>query len=168
MIDLSGIKTGSFDWVEAINIFHWLPVNKREKFVHEMIRISRYGVFFNQVITNNLGTFAADVLFSTLFTDWTGFFSEIEADELLKSMNIKHYTFFPMIQGESRLGVMYTSKNDVPISRIPELSASQRDVLTKNNVHTAKDFLTAGTTVYADLGADADKLRASAVKLLFP
>jgi|GEM_PF-2981511 len=166
--ELSEIKDNAFDWVYAINVFHFLPSNKREKFLREMIRISRYGVFFNQVITNNVGIYAVDVLLSTLFTDYTGFFTEAEADDLIRRMNIKQYTFLPIIQGESRLVAMFTSKNDVPLSRIPNLNAPQRDALEKHDIRTAKDVLIAVTSVITGLGIDVEALRKSAVKLLFP
>jgi ubiquinone/menaquinone biosynthesis C-methylase UbiE len=166
--DLSGIKDNAFDWVYAINVFHFLPSNKREKFLREMVRISRYGIFFNQNITNSIGTYSVDVLLSTLFTDYTGFFTEAEADELIRKMNLKQYTFLPIIQGESRLAAMFTSKNDVPLSRLPKLSPPQQDLLTKNNIRTAKDVLIAETSVINGLGIDVEALRASAIKLLFP
>ena len=116
--DLSRINDGAVDWVYAINVFHFLPVNKRELLIREMIRISRYGVFFNQVIANNIQTLAVDVLCATLFSDYTGFFTGTEADEMISHIGIKHISFLPIIQGESRLVVLYTSKNDVPLSRI--------------------------------------------------
>jgi ubiquinone/menaquinone biosynthesis C-methylase UbiE len=116
--DLSRTKDGAVDWVYAINVFHFLPVNKREQLIREMIRISRYGVFFNQVTANNIQTLAVDVLCATLFTDYTGFFTGTEADEMIGRIGIKHISFLPIIQGESRLVVLYTSKNDVPVSRI--------------------------------------------------
>ena len=84
MTSLAGIEDSAFDWVYAINVFHFLPHNKREKFLQEMIRISRYGIFFNQIILNTLQTIAVDVLLSTLFTDYTGFFTETEANELIR------------------------------------------------------------------------------------
>jgi hypothetical protein len=145
-----------------------LPSNKREKFLREMVRISRYGIFFNQNITNSIGTYSVDALLSTLFTDYTGFFTEVEADELIRKMNLKHYTFLPIIQGESRLAAMFTSKNDVPLSRIPNLNAPQRDALAKSDIRTAKDVLIAGTSVINGLGIDVEALRTSAIKLLFP
>lgn len=166
--ELSEIKDGAFDWVYAINVFHFLPNNKREKFLHEMVRISRYGIFFNQNITNSIGTYSADALLSTLFTDYTGFFTEAEADELIGKMKLKQYTFLPIIQGESRLVAMFTSKNDVPLSRIPNLNASQRDALAKNDIRTAKDVLVAGTPAISGLGIDVEALRKSVIKLLFP
>jgi SAM-dependent methyltransferase len=168
VMDLGGIKDGAFDWLYAINIFHFLPINKREKFLREMVRISRYGIFFNQNITNSIGTYSVDVLLSILFTDFTGFFSVGEADELIRKMNTKHYAFLPIIQGESRLAVMYTSKNDVPVGRIPNLSSPQKDALMKADIKTAKDILVAAPAVFTGLGIDVEELRKSAVKLLFP
>jgi ubiquinone/menaquinone biosynthesis C-methylase UbiE len=73
VMELSLFRDNSFDWVSAINVFHFLPVNKRERLVQEMIRISRYGIFFNQVNVNNLQTIAVDVLLATLFSDYAGF-----------------------------------------------------------------------------------------------
>ncbi len=166
--DLSGIGDGSFDWLYAINVFHFLPENKREKFLREMVRISRYGIFFNQNITNSTGTYAVDVLLSILFTDFTGFFSVADADELIRKTNVKHYAFLPIIQGESRMAVMYTSKNDAPISRVPNLNAAAKDALEKHGIRTAKDVLVAGTALISGLGINAEELRKSAIKLLLP
>jgi SAM-dependent methyltransferase len=166
--DLARFKDGAFDWVYAINVFHFLPVNKREKFLREMIRISRYGIFFNQLIVNTLQTIAVDVLLSTLFTDYTGFFTEAEANEIIRKTDNKHYYFLPIIQGESRLVVMYTSKNSAPISRIPGLSDNDKWKLSNENVNTAKDLLTAESASLGKLGLDVNALRQAAVKLLFP
>ena len=166
--DLARFKDGAFDWVYAINVFHFLPVNKREKFLKEMIRISRYGVFFNQLIANALQTIAVDVLLSTLFTDYTGFFSETEADDIIRKVDVKHHYFLPIIQGESRLAVVYTSKNNAPISRIPSLTASTTQALVSANLATAKDLLTTDPATLVKLGLDPNELRTAAIKLLFP
>ncbi len=166
--DLHRFKDGAFDWVYAINVFHFLPLNKRDKFLREMIRISRYGVFFNQLIINTLQTIAVDVLLSTLFTDYTGFFSETEADDLIRNVGIKHYYFLPIIQGESRLVVMYTSKNDAPISRLSALSDTDKWKLSNENINTTKDLLTAEPATLIKLGLDAKTLREAAIKLLYP
>ena len=168
VMDLSRFNDGAFDWVSAINVFHYLPVNKREKFLAEMIRISRYGVFFNQVIVNNLQTIAVDVLLATLFTDYAGFFTEEEADEIIRKAGIKHYTFLPIIQGESRLVVMYTSKNDAPLSRISGITDSDRWKLSNQNLNTTKDLLVAEQKTLEKLGLDPVALRAAAIKLLLP
>ncbi|MGE5751479.1 MAG: class I SAM-dependent methyltransferase [Nitrospirota bacterium] len=168
VMDLSLFRDNTFDWVSAINVFHFIPVNKRERLVREMIRISRYGIFFNQVNVNNLQTIAVDVLLATLFSDYAGFFTEAEADEIIRKTGIKHYTFLPIIQGESRLVVMYTSKNDAPLSRIPGISDSDRWKLSNQNLNTTKDLLVAEQTTLEKLGLDPVALRAAAIKLLLP
>jgi ubiquinone/menaquinone biosynthesis C-methylase UbiE len=168
VMELSRFRDNAYDWVSAINVFHFLPVNKRERLLREMIRISRYGIFFNQVIVNNLETTAVDVLLATLFTDYTGFFTETEADEIIKKTGIKHYTSLPIIQEESRLVVMYTSKNDAPLSRIPGISDSDRWNLSNQNLNTTKDLLIAEQTTLKKLGLDPVALRAAAIKLLLP
>ena len=166
--DLSRFKDSAFDWVYAINVFHFLPAHRRELFLREMVRISRYGVFTNQVITNNIGTLSVDVLLSTLFTDFTGFFSVADADKLISSTGIKHYQFLPIIQGESRMIVMFTSKNDVPLNRISLLSEPERAALKKLGIQTAKDLLTAEPAHLAETGIDRETTRKAAIKLLFP
>lgn len=168
VMELSLFRDNTFDWVSAINVFHFIPVNKRERLVREMIRISRYGIFFNQVNVNNLQTIAVDVLLATLFSDYAGFFTEAEADEIIRKTGIKHYTFLPIIQGESRLVVMYTSKNDAPLSRIPGISDSDRWKLSNQNLNTTKDLLVAEQTTLEKLGLDPVALRAAAIKLLLP
>jgi ubiquinone/menaquinone biosynthesis C-methylase UbiE len=166
--DLSRINDGAVDWVYAINVFHFLPVNKREQLIREMIRISRYGVFFNQVTANNIQTLAVDVLCATLFTDYTGFFTGTEADEMIRHIGIKHISFLPIIQGESRLLVLYTSKNDVPLSRIGAVTEASLAKLNSANIHTAKDLLSASIESVSCLGIDGNVLRKAAIKTLFP
>jgi ubiquinone/menaquinone biosynthesis C-methylase UbiE len=165
---LSDFKDGSFDWVYAINVFHFLPVNKRETFLKEMVRISRYGVFFNQIIANTLQTIAVDVLLSTLFTDYTGFFTDSEADEIIRKAGVKHYYFSSIIQNETRLVVMYTSKNDPPASRINGIAEADRSKLASANVNTAKEILTTEPVFLAKLGMDVPALRSASIRLLFP
>ncbi len=166
--DLSRIKDGAVDWVYAINVFHFLPVNKREQLIREMIRISRYGVFFNQVTANNIQTLAVDVLCATLFTDYTGFFIGTEADGMINRIGIKHISFLPIIQGESRLVVLYTSKNDVPLSRIGAVTEASLAKLSSANIHTAKDLLSAAIESVSHPGIDVNVLRKAAIKTLFP
>jgi ubiquinone/menaquinone biosynthesis C-methylase UbiE len=166
--DLSRIKDGAVDWVYAINVFHFLPVNKREQLIREMIRISRYGVFFNQVTANNIQTLAVDVLCATLFSDYTGFFIGTEADEMISHIGIKHISFLPIIQGESRLVVLYTSKNDMPLNRIGAVTEASLATLSSANIHTAKDLLSAGIESVTRPGIDGNVLRKAAIKTLFP
>jgi hypothetical protein len=107
-------------------------------------------------------------LLSTLFTDFSGFFTEAEADEFLKRVKIKHYAFMPIIQEESRMVIMFTSKNDAPISRVPGITNPDREKLVKDNVHTAKDLLLKDPAALGKLGLDVQALRDAAIKLLFP
>lgn len=166
--DTSRFRDDAFDWVYAINVFHFLPVNKREKFIRDMIRISRYGVFFNQLIANTIQTISVDVLLATLFTDFTGFFTENDADDIIQKVGIPHVTFLPIIQGESRLAVMYTSKNDLPLNRISSISESDRAKLAGANVRSAKDLLTADSRWIADIVPNCNDLRKTVIKALFP
>lgn len=166
--DLHRFSDGAFDWVYAINVFHFLPVFKRETFLREMIRISRYGIFTNQVITNNIATLSTDVLLSTLFTDFTGFFSETEADALINSIGSRHYRFLPIIQGESRLLVMFTSRNDVPLKRIPDIREDEVAALQAAGITSAKDLLSAGPDLPQRTNVNIEQVRKAAIKILFP
>ncbi len=166
--DMTRFKDHAFDWVYAINVFHFLPFNKREKFIRDMIRISRYGIFFNQVIANNIQTISVDVLLATLFTDFTGFFTEAEADDLIKEVGVRHHTFLPIIQGESRLVVMYTSKNDIPLNRMGNIQESDRAKLTAARMNTVKDLLVAAPETLSKLELDPEMVRKAAIKALFP
>lgn len=166
--DMTRFPDNAFDWVYAFNVFHFLPIAKREKFVRDMIRISRYGIFFNQVIANNIQTISVDVLLATLFTDYTGFFSEAEADDLVRKVRTQHHTFMPVIQGESRLAVIYTSKNDVPLRRIANFPEADATKLASAGIPAAKDLLTCDPETLKGLTLDPDTLRKLAIKALFP
>lgn len=166
--DMARFQDKAFDWVYAFNVFHFLPVAKREKFIRDMIRISRYGIFFNQVIANNIQTISVDVLLATLFTDFTGFFSEAEADELINKTSALRHTFLPVIQGESRLVVIYTLKNDIPLNRIAAFPESDSLKLESANIGTAKGLLASSPETVAALVTDTEVLRKLAIKALFP
>ncbi|HUJ16417.1 MAG TPA: class I SAM-dependent methyltransferase [Nitrospirota bacterium] len=166
--DLSRFRDGSFDWVYAINVFHFLPHHKRDPFLRDMVRISRYGVFFNQVLLNNVATSAVDVLLSTLFTDFTGFFIESDANETIEKLGMKHYGFLPIIQGESRMVVMFTSRNDIPLTRVPGILENERKKLAAIGILSAKDLLVAERDALVKLDLDTDHLRQASVKILFP
>jgi len=166
--DMSRFPDNAFDWVYAFNVFHFLPIAKREKFIRDMIRISRYGIFFNQVIANNIQTISVDVLLATLFTDFTGFFTEAEADELIRKVSAQHHTFMPVIQGESRLVVIYTSKNDIPLHRIVNFPDADSAKLASASVQTAKALLSCDPKTLSGLTLHAEALRRLAIKALFP
>ncbi len=166
--DLSFIKDGAYDWVYSINVLPYLPLHRRDTFLKEMIRISRYGVFFNQVIKNNIATLSVDVMLSTLFSDFTGFFMEEEADVFIRKANVNHYAFMPVILGESRMVVMFTSKNDVPVSRFPGITESDRSKLQAASIQTAKELISSAPDVLVKQGLPVESLRGTAIKLLFP
>ena len=166
--DMSRLPDNAFDWVYAFNVFHFLPIVKREKFIRDMIRISRYGIFFNQVVANNIQTISVDVLLATLFTDFTGFFTESEADDLIRKVSAQHHTFMPVIQGESRLVVIYTSKNDIPLHRIMSVPEADSLKLAAANIKTAKELLTSELQSLTELTLNPDALRKFAIKALFP
>jgi ubiquinone/menaquinone biosynthesis C-methylase UbiE len=166
--DMSRLPDNAFDWVYAFNVFHFLPIVKREKFIRDMIRISRYGIFFNQVVANNIQTISVDVLLATLFTDFTGFFSEAEANDLIRKVSAQHHTFMPIIQGESRLVVIYTSRNDVPLHRIMSFPEADSLKLATANIKTAKELLTSEPQSLTGLTLNPDALRKFAIKALFP
>jgi hypothetical protein len=166
--DTSRLPDNAFDWVYAFNVFHFLPIVKREKFIRDMIRISRYGIFFNQVVANNIQTISVDVLLATLFTDFTGFFTEAEADDLIRKVSAQHHTFMPVIQGESRLVVIYTSRNDIPLHRIMSFPEADSSKLADANIKTAKELLTSELQSLTGLTLNPDSLRKFAIKALFP
>lgn len=166
--NMARIADNAFDWVYAFNVFHFLPIAKREKFIRDMIRISRYGIFFNQVIANNIQTLSVDVLLATLFTDFTGFFTENEADDLIRKASAQHHSFMPVIQGESRLVAMYTSGNDIPLGRIPGIPAAVRTKIESAGIVTAKEFLSSTPETLSALDIEAATVRRSAIKALFP
>ena len=166
--DMSRLPDNAFDWVYAFNVFHFLPIVKREKFIRDMIRISRYGIFFNQVVANNIQTISVDVLLATLFTDFTGFFTEAEADDLIRKVSAQHHTFMPVIQGESRLVVIYTSRNDIPLHRIMSFPEADSSKLATANIKTAKELLTSELQSLTGLTLNPDALRKFAIKALFP
>jgi len=166
--NMSRFPENAFDWVYAFNVFHFLPVNKREKFIREMLRISRYGIFFNQVIANSVQTLSVDVLLATLFTDYTGFFSETEADEIIRRVSAQHYAFMPVIQGESRLVSIYTVTHDLPLTRVADLPVDQRNLLQAKDIRTAKGLLTASPSLLTEIGLDSETVRKPVIRALFP
>lgn len=166
--DMSRLPDNAFDWVYAFNVFHFLPIAKREKFIRDMIRISRYGIFFNQVVANNIQTISVDVLLATLFTDFTGFFTEAESDDLIKKVSAQHHTFMPVIQGESRLVVIYTSRNDIPLHRIMNFPEADSVNLARANIRTAKELLSSEPHALTGLTSNPGELRKFAIKALFP
>lgn len=104
--DIKEFDDESQDWVMAINLFHFFPVQHRFRLVQNMIRIAKKGVFFTEVLAEKTKiSFAADALMSLLWNDFTGFFREKEAEEMNKtiarmypSMKINNH---PILQNSS-------------------------------------------------------------------
>ncbi len=106
--DLGDFADKSFDWVMAINVFHFYPVEHREALIDQMIRISKRGTFFTEIIAEKTRiSFAADPLMSLLWNDFTGFFREADAEKLNASVQKKHpeavFEKHSILQGSSYL-----------------------------------------------------------------
>lgn len=133
IMDLNKISDQAFDWVCAINVLHFIPISQRGHFLREMARISRYGVFLNLFTTSNLGVCAGDVLLSTLFTDFTGFLDDDEAEELIRKTGVHQYAFLPILRGGSRLAILLTDADAALASRIQELKAALHERQAQTN-----------------------------------
>lgn len=82
--DMDDFETGSYDWLTGINIFHFVPPDKRLYIIENMLRIAKKGIFLTQVETEKTPlSFSANALMFLLWQDFSGFF---RADEI-KSMN---------------------------------------------------------------------------------
>lgn len=106
--DMTEFENNSYDWVTAINLFHFIPPEHRYRIVEEMVRISRKGVFMNQVITDLSPIVAhSDPLMKLLWNDFTGFFTQKEADEMFHEIESQFKKFnirkVPIMQGTSYL-----------------------------------------------------------------
>ena len=106
--DMKEFADGAFDWAMAINVFHFYPPDKREKLIDDMVRISKKGVFFTEVIAEKTRiSMAADPLMSLLWNDFTGFFREADAEKLNSSVAGRYRGMkvekHPILQGSSYL-----------------------------------------------------------------
>ena len=112
--DLVEYKNRSIDWVTLINVFHFYPIKDRLALVDQMIRIARKGVFMTEIVIENPLSAGANPLMSLLWEDFTGFFTQEEADELNRAIVRKHphhqLTKIPILQNTSHL-VVITPKN---------------------------------------------------------
>ncbi|HPI03881.1 MAG TPA: class I SAM-dependent methyltransferase [Candidatus Goldiibacteriota bacterium] len=81
--DIGEFADKSFDWVIAVNLFHFFPVEHRLKLMKNMVRIASKGVFFTETILEKSKlALSADPLMSLLWNDYTGFFREHDAENL--------------------------------------------------------------------------------------
>jgi ubiquinone/menaquinone biosynthesis C-methylase UbiE len=106
--DLDEIPEASYEWVSAINVMHFVPEEKRDEFIHQLIRIAGKGVFFNVCIADaNLPTLTANSLMNLLWNDFTGFYTYPEFERLSENLAKKYRTqdiqTSEMMQGSSQL-----------------------------------------------------------------
>ncbi|NPV02049.1 MAG: methyltransferase domain-containing protein [Brevinematales bacterium] len=94
MSDLDDYADGSYEWVTCINVFHFYPVEKRQKLIDDLIRVAKKGVFFTEGIIEKAPMMSsANILMGLLWNDFTGFFKQQETDEIddVLSKKYDHY-----------------------------------------------------------------------------
>jgi ubiquinone/menaquinone biosynthesis C-methylase UbiE len=106
--DMDDFPDASYEWVSAINVMHFVPMNKREDFIHQLIRVSGKGVFFNVCIADaTLPTLTANNLMDLLWNDFTGFYTNPEFERLNEGLRKKYRNLeiqtSEMLQGSSQL-----------------------------------------------------------------
>jgi ubiquinone/menaquinone biosynthesis C-methylase UbiE len=106
--DLADIPNNSYDWVTAINIFHFIPEEKRMVMVDNMLRIAKKGILATQTICESTPLAgSANVLMFLLWNDFTGFFRKAQLDIFNKTLHVKYQNhIFEMTQimhGQSNL-----------------------------------------------------------------
>lgn len=109
--DMGDFEDQSYDWLTAINIFHFIPPGKRDYIIDNMMRIARKGVFFTEVeIEKSPLSYSANSLMFLLWEDFTGFFRSTECEELNKRVEREHkgYTMrqYDIMKGNSNLIVL--------------------------------------------------------------
>lgn len=81
--DLGDFDDLSCDWSTAINLFHFIPVDKRYGVIQNMLRIARKGIFVTEVAVEATPlSRAANPLMFLLWDDFSGFFKQDEIDVL--------------------------------------------------------------------------------------
>ncbi len=89
--DMGDFEDNSVDWVMAINLFHFFPVEGRLPLIEQMIRVAKKGVFFTEVmVERSMLSAAADPLMALLWNDFTGFFREADAEEINRKIERKY------------------------------------------------------------------------------
>jgi ubiquinone/menaquinone biosynthesis C-methylase UbiE len=102
---------GSYDWVTAIHLFHFIPKDDRIPLINNMIRIARKGVVMTQsVMELSAITGNADPLMTLLWNDFSGFFMKEEADSINRYIKKKYpdirFSSQPVMHGASHLVVV--------------------------------------------------------------
>lgn len=106
--DMEDIQDGAYDWVTAINIFHFVPEDKRLSLMENMIRIARKGVFATETIAEaSTLSSTANVLMFMLWNDFTGFFRKKKLEEFNTTLAEKHkncrFETLEIMHGKSNL-----------------------------------------------------------------
>jgi ubiquinone/menaquinone biosynthesis C-methylase UbiE len=104
--DLGDIKENSYDWITAINVFHFIKPENRIALIENMIRIAKKGVIMTQVvIETTLLSATANPLMFLLWNDYTGFFKENDLHSINEDLKKKYkqytFDFKSIMQGNS-------------------------------------------------------------------
>lgn len=106
--DLDEIPDNTYDWVTAVNILHFVPVDMRDAVIRNIVRIARKGAFFNLCTTDsNMIALTANCLMSILWNDFTGFYTDSEAEKFFSELPLQYRNLeirsTDMMQGTSKL-----------------------------------------------------------------
>lgn len=109
--DMEEFADKSYDWLTAINIFHFIPPDKRDYIIDNMMRIARKGLFFTEVeIEKTPLSYSANSLMFLLWEDFTGFFRTAECEELNNKLKREHKGYsmkqYDIMKGNSNLIVL--------------------------------------------------------------
>ncbi len=89
--DMGDFADGSFDWVTAINIFHYVDKDKRQGLVDHFVRIARRGVFMTEGLAEGIPLMSpADFLLRLLWDDYSGFFTNTEVEAFNSEIRKRH------------------------------------------------------------------------------
>jgi ubiquinone/menaquinone biosynthesis C-methylase UbiE len=109
--DMGDFADGSYDWVTAINIFHFVAKDSRADLVDHFIRIARKGVFFNEGLMEGIPLMSpADLLLRLLYSDFSGWFADEEVKAFARDMQKRHpnctFTRSTVVSGTANLVVV--------------------------------------------------------------
>jgi ubiquinone/menaquinone biosynthesis C-methylase UbiE len=89
--DLGEFGDGSYDWVTAINIFHYVDPARRLEIVDHFVRIARKGVFVTEGLAEGIPLMIpADFLLRLLWADFSGFFTNQEVEAFNEEIRRRH------------------------------------------------------------------------------
>jgi len=114
--DIDDFPNNSYDWVTAINVFHFMQPEKRMQIIENMVRIARKGIFITPSAIDDTAILRqGNALMTLLFNDFTGWYKKPEFEALLKELDKKYsgnYTInrIPFMMGSNNL-VTLVKKN---------------------------------------------------------